>query len=62
MINQNTPAFQIVDDIVKSTDSSYAYISSTKTGVFFNDIGFMEAIEERLKDNMNRKGDSRAVP
>lgn len=48
MVNQNTPAFQVVDGMVKSADGSYAYISSTKAGKLFNDTGFTEAVRDIL--------------
>lgn len=36
--------------MVKSTDGSYGYISSTQAGKLFNDTGFMDAVREILTE------------
>lgn len=60
-LNSKNGIYQVVDGIVDNSGGSCAYISSTKAGALFNDRGFMEAIEQRLKDVMFSDKDYSAI-
>lgn len=46
-----TRAYQVIEGIVNSSDGAYGYISSTEAGKIFNDLGFMSAVKNNLKDS-----------